>query len=182
MAKHMVICEQCGRRFDANTGSYYNSASRRYTCKSCATKIQNQQRAIQRQENAARRKAAADEREKRTGMRQSKGAMIAKLVFGVLFFISGIRQGNATGIIIGMALLAWGLVPYLKSRKLINPLSNVSDAVGRIKQAAQRGSKPDGSPTMNINRGSSNDEKWTCRWCGAVTSGDVCEYCNRKKE
>lgn len=87
MARHMVICEQCGRRFDANTGSYYNSASRRYTCKSCAIKIYNQQRAIQRQENAARRKAAADEREKNTGMRQSTGAMIAKIVFGVLFLL-----------------------------------------------------------------------------------------------
>lgn len=37
--KHMVVCEKCGKRFDANWGASYNSSSRRYTCPSCARKI-----------------------------------------------------------------------------------------------------------------------------------------------
>lgn len=35
MAKHMVTCVICGKRFDANRGGYYNGDSRRYTCKKC---------------------------------------------------------------------------------------------------------------------------------------------------
>lgn len=35
MAKHLVICVDCGTQFDANRGGYYDPLTRRYTCKRC---------------------------------------------------------------------------------------------------------------------------------------------------
>ena len=67
----------------------------------------------------------ADEREVLTGMRQSIGAMIAKIAFGLIFI--GVTfddsgeplsfGGRVVGLCIGGALLAWGLVPFLMARK-----------------------------------------------------------------
>ena len=65
----------------------------------------------------------ADERERVTGMRQSKAAMLVKIVVGVLFLFAAVSlavQGNISsfvcGLVIGGALVAWGLVPYLKAK------------------------------------------------------------------
>lgn len=70
-----------------------------------------------------RYKAEADERERVTGMRQSKAAMLVKIVVGVLFLFAAVSlavQGNISsfvcGLVIGGALVAWGLVPYLKAK------------------------------------------------------------------
>ena len=72
---------------------------------------------------AEERKAEADERERVTGMRQSKAAMLVKIVVGVLFLFSAVSlavQNNIPaflcGLVIGGALVAWGLVPYLKAK------------------------------------------------------------------
>lgn len=72
---------------------------------------------------AEERKAEADERERVTGMRQSKAAMLVKIVVGVLFLFAAVSlavQGNISsfvcGLVIGGALVAWGLVPYLKAK------------------------------------------------------------------
>ncbi|MBR3034972.1 MAG: hypothetical protein IKH87_10145 [Firmicutes bacterium] len=67
----------------------------------------------------------ADEREARTGMRQSKGAMIAKIVLGGLFLAVSLdtSDGNWTigyflfCLILGGGLIAWGLLPYLEARR-----------------------------------------------------------------
>ena len=65
----------------------------------------------------------ADERERVTGMRQSKTAMLVKIVVGVLFLFAAVSlavQGNISsfvcGLVIGGALVAWGLAPYLKTK------------------------------------------------------------------
>ena len=39
MSRHMVTCQECGRRFDANLGGSYSSKSRRYLCKNCTRSI-----------------------------------------------------------------------------------------------------------------------------------------------
>lgn len=56
-------------------------------------------------------------------MRQSKAAMLVKIVVGVLFLFAAVSlaiQGNISsfvcGLVIGGALVAWGLVPYLKAK------------------------------------------------------------------
>ena len=72
------------------------------------------------------REAAADEREAKTGMRQSKGAMIAKIVIGCLFFAAGFIEPEDSqwtigyflvALILAGAFLAWGLVPYMKAKE-----------------------------------------------------------------
>ena len=67
----------------------------------------------------------ADEREARTGMRQSRGAMIAKIVFGALFIWAGFDPSDGGWtfsyfvfcLILGCGMIAWGLLPYLEARK-----------------------------------------------------------------
>ncbi len=147
MAKHMVTCVHCGRRFDANMGAYYNSATRRYSCKACGKKVNQAYKRSQ-------RTAAADQREVRTGMRQSLGAMIAKIAFGAIFIISCIGSEIQTflvGLVLGGALIAWGLVPYLRARQQKQEAQAEQEA---IRSAPKQ-----------------------CKNCGAFTSGNYCEYC-----
>lgn len=159
MAKHLVRCVQCGRQFDANFGGYYNSSSRRYTCKKCYKKLKSASAKIRSQEKSAARTAAADAREARTGMRQSMGAMIAKIAIGALFVVSAFRTDSASsvlvGIIIGLALIAWGVLPWLKVRQ--------------AKSAADR--------EIIDQEAAASAELKMCQHCGAVSSGDTCEYC-----
>ncbi len=74
------------------------------------------------------REEAADEREAKTGMRQSKGAMVAKIVIGCLCIAAGFSKPEGeewsvgyflTAFIIGAALISWGLVPYMKAKKIM---------------------------------------------------------------
>ena len=149
--KHMVVCVECGRQFDASRGAYYDKNSRRYTCKSCLKKYN------------------ANVREKQTGMKQSMGAMIAKIAFGALFvliaLVNGIPKASEspaegitfilTGLACGAALLAWGLVPYLKTKKANDAAAAAAAAAAfELKNAPKK-----------------------CPACGAMTKGDVCEYC-----
>lgn len=118
MRKHIVTCVKCGRQFDTNEekGRYYPDSCR-YECGRC---VAEQKRAQKEQ----RKEKVSDERERKTGMRQSKPAMIAKIAAGVLFFLcsfSFLAQGElapfACGLGVAAALIAWGLVPYLKAKK-----------------------------------------------------------------
>ena len=147
-SKHMVTCRECGKRFDANWGGYYDRASRRYTCKKCGKHIL---KAYRNQNNVSK----AVEREERTGMRQSFGAMIAKIAVGILFVTTGFSSPEGgwtfgyflTALVTGTALIAWGLLPYLKARK---------------------------SRTVE------QENVKVCTSCGATGSGDTCEYCGSK--
>ena len=78
MAKHIVTCVKCGRKFDAEEGGVYYPESRRYACKKCVDNQKAAQSEREKARKAEERKAKADEREKNTGMRQSVPAMIAK--------------------------------------------------------------------------------------------------------
>jgi uncharacterized membrane protein YczE len=91
--------------FDAEQGGVYDSKSRRYTCPDCAAR-----------QYAAQVAALAKKQRRR---------MVIKLIFGVLFIISGfsaIGKYDAGTVIatllIGVALVAWALLPrILKARK-----------------------------------------------------------------
>lgn len=156
MAKHMVVCQNCGRQFDASSGGYYNKYTRRYTCKSCGRKINKEVKTRQ-----------ADEREARTGMRQSTGAMIAKIAVGLLFVVSAFATDSVgatlTGIVIGLALVAWGLLPWYKVKK------------------AELNAKKADAPDAAAAEAARLAEPWTCPACGADTKGDVCEYCGKPR-
>ena len=90
MKKHIVTCVKCGRQFDANEGGAYYPESRRYVCKHCVDKQKDIQKEQAKARKAAEREAEADERERVTGMRQSKTAMLVKIVVGVLFLFAAV--------------------------------------------------------------------------------------------
>ena len=148
MQKHMVTCVHCGRQFDANRVGYYDRRSRRYTCKSCGKKMQ------------------ADLNERSTGMRQSRGAMIAKIAIGAIFIIAGFSSPEGgwsigyflTALVVGGALIAWGLLPYLRAKK---EASAEAEARAEARIAAE-------------------NEPKVCPSCGATTKGRYCEYCGSK--
>ena len=76
MKKHIVTCVKCGRQFDANGGGAYYPESRRYVCKRCVDKQKSEQSDREKARKAEERKAEADERERVSGMRQSKAATV----------------------------------------------------------------------------------------------------------
>ena len=83
MKKHIVTCVKCGKQFDANEGGAYYPESRRYVCKHCVDKRKAEQAERNKARKAAEREAEADERERVTGMRQSKTATLRReLVYG----------------------------------------------------------------------------------------------------
>ena len=140
-SKHLVICVKCGKQFDANIGGYYNSHSRRYTCKSCG-------------------KAIKSATKKHSNKKQTKLAMILKIVFGILFVCAGFSSPDGgwsigyflTAIVIGALLIYWGLKPYLKGK-------NIS-----LFKSAQQPNDP------------AIDTK-TCPSCGTVGTGSFCNNC-----
>ena len=165
MAKRMVICVDCGRRFDAEAeGAKYDPSSRRYQCMECAQK--EEARVKQRRiENAGRADFSNIKKQK-------PGAMIAKIVFGILFVCVGMFGGDMefgarmVGIFLGLALLAWGLWPFLMAKKAIDEAKKRQQAeIDR--QAAEEAAK--------LNK------PWTCPACGAKTKGAACEYCGTEK-
>ena len=129
MAKHEVTCLKCGRRFDANEGGSYLPESHRYICKKCVDKQKSKQAEAEKARKAAEREEQAEaeqanEREARTGMRQSVPAMIAKIAAGAVVLIGSfplLAQESTIEFIVGVAIAAglavWGLAPYLKAKK-----------------------------------------------------------------
>ena len=104
--KHIVVCEVCGRQFDANKerGSY-DPDKRRYTCRTCCRAMNKP---------APKAKKSADPG-------KISAAMIIKIVIGVIFFFTAFTLDTAAeivvGIAIGVGLIAWALVPYIKAKK-----------------------------------------------------------------
>ena len=132
------------------------------------------------------RKEAADARERATGMRQSRGAMIAKIVFGALFLISGITTdwvnesdvSDPVGtmlfsIVLGLALIAWGVVPWLRAKKK-REAAQAELAAEKAELAAENAErKAQQQAALERER----NAPWTCNACGANTKGECCEYC-----
>ena len=104
--KHIVVCEVCGRQFDANKekGSY-NPDSRRYTCRTCYRAMNKP---------APKAKKSADPG-------KVGAAMIIKIVIGLIFFFTAFTLNGAAEVIVGLAivvgLIAWALVPFIKAKK-----------------------------------------------------------------
>lgn len=146
MTKRWVTCIECGRQFDVNhRGGYYDRKTKRYTCKSCGKKLQ------------------ADYNERTTGMRQSRGAMYAKIIFGAIFIIAGFSSPETgwtigyflTALVVGGGLIAWGLVPYIKAKK---------EAAAEAEAKAEAIQEELNTPKK-------------CPACGATSKGKYCEYC-----
>lgn len=143
--KHYVTCLNCGRTFDASKGGYYNASKRRYLCPKCG-------RQNKREQKAASKEYTASKRERKTGMRQSYGALIAKVAAGGLFLVVSFTMDSfgevCVGLILAAALIAWGLIPFFAAKK---------------RQEEQRRKEA--------------TRKRICPYCGATTKGQTCEYC-----
>ena len=96
----------------------------RYIFKTCVFNQNSKQLAPDIALKAAERVEQANEREARTGMRQSVPAMIAKIAAGAVVLIGSfplLAQESTIDFIVGVAIAAglavWGLAPYLKAKK-----------------------------------------------------------------
>ncbi len=145
--KRWRYCGQCGCRFDLNRGGYYQNSTGRYVCKTCVKTVNN----------ASVRK------------HQSTGAMIAKIAFGAMFIATGFTAAKEeespltfllVSLIIGIALIAWALVPYFQEKKV-----RQQEMLEEISEQQEEYNAPK-----------------TCKSCGATGTGDVCEYCGRHYE
>lgn len=93
----------------------------------------------------------------------STGALIAKAAAGVLFLVTGFTNLDrgfgflATAAIIGLALIAWGAVGFLNSKKAWEEYQ-----AGMQAQEQQR---------VRV-----------CKVCGARSTGSACEYCGSPLE
>ena len=100
---------------------------------------------------------------------KSIGGTIAKIAFGALFLAVGILPdsdmeagGHAAGIIIGLALIAWGVVPYIIAWREYK-----EDERDRLAAEARRRAEEE--------RIANAPHK--CPSCGATAHGNECEYC-----
>ena len=110
--KRVLTCYGCGNQFDANrVGGGYDKVKHKYYCPSCLKKIRKEEK-----------KAAVQERINRTGMKQTYLAMFLKIMFAVAFIGSAPAMTDTpnavqTSYAIGIALLAWGLLPFIFRKK-----------------------------------------------------------------
>lgn len=119
-----------------------------------------------RQSPVVRNQRAADYRQQQIGTRQSTGGMIAKIAIGALFVFAGFSSPEGgwsigyffTALVIGCALIAWGLVPHLSAKKKAKDDSLREEAL-----------------LLEI-----ENEPKICSACGATSKGKICEYCGSK--
>ena len=104
-----------------------------------------------------------------TNKKPKTGVMIAKIAAGLLFIYVGIAPdpefdagARGVSIIIGLAFVAWALVPYFSWKKRRQEvLEEIEKQEQEIKEMkAMLRNKPR-----------------KCPFCGANTKGSVCEYC-----
>ena len=97
-------------------------------------------------------------------MKQSKAAMIVKIVFGALFILSAPSVNGVTEVLIalaiGAALIAWAVVPFWKGRRELKRREAEKTAAETF--------------TANLTK--------VCPRCGATTKGAKCEYCGSPLE
>ena len=107
----------------------------------------------------------------------SLGGTIAKIAFGLMFIAVAVLPGEdamspgaaAVGIILGLALIAWGIVPYIlawHATKKAEEKINRIEADRRAEEEWQR---------QQIEKAESEPHR--CPNCGANAHGRECEYC-----
>lgn len=145
MPKHIVICKKCGRQFDASFGAKYDKKSRRYICHRCYNTNTT------------------------LWLNQKPWALILKAMMSFTFFLAAFspdteKEGwfstSVIAFLIGLAFLAWILIPFLKQRRI----------------------KAEEKETVEQIRKDIESKVKVCPHCGAHTKGSVCEYCGSPLE
>ena len=105
-------------------------------------------------------------------MDKSIGKMIAKIAAG-LFIIASMFSGNdvqfstvAVGLVVGLALIAWAIVPYLAEKKREKAMQ---DRLAATEEKRRR--------ELEAQLKAEAEKPKYCSKCGATTKGKVCEYC-----
>lgn len=104
------------------------------------------------------------------------GATIAKIAFGVMFLGVSFSDPGETdrtaflvvGLAIGLALIAWGILPWLRAAKEEKQLRLETER--RREEARLRAER----------KAEKENEVRICPNCGATSRGKVCEYCGSK--
>ena len=109
--QHVVTCYGCGSQFDANRGGAgYHRIKHKYYCPKCYKEIKREQKKLIQQERLLKR-----------GMKQSYIAMVLKIVFGIISLFSFLYDKDPDTkyifLLVGIILLAWGIVPFIKARR-----------------------------------------------------------------
>ena len=147
MAEQLVRCRKCGKVFDANQGGCYDRTLQGYLCGACMNTLSVRGRKM-----------------------PSTGGTVAKLAFGALFIVTAFTMDDAGGlgvsIIIGLALIAWGLLPWLRIRREQTAAQQSAAAERERLRAEKREAEQRELSEQKI-----------CPACGAPTKGRVCEYC-----
>ena len=97
------------------------------------------------------------------------GGTIGKIAFGAMFFAVGLlpdpgmdAAAHAIGVIIGVALIAWGVIPYIIAwHEYKEDEKTRLDAEARQRAEAERIA----------------NAPHKCPNCGATAHGSECEYC-----
>ena len=113
----------------------------------------------------------------KTVKRPSIGGTIAKAAFGVIFMsVSGSDPGESDPIgfvvmclTIGLALIAWALLPWLAFRR--EEKRRAAQEEERRREERQRRAEEKAERENAIK---------TCPNCGATGRGKVCEYCGSR--
>ena len=158
------ICGNCGKQIDADKEGYYDRHLQLWICHECAQKsLEDRKRRMI--ENAGRPDL--------TGIKKQKtGAMIAKFAVGALFICVGLFGGDMelgarlVGLVLGLALIAWGALPIIKTKKAYAEAEQRRQA-----EIARQAAEAEALRNM----------PWTCPACGAKTKGAACEYCGEPK-
>ncbi len=145
MADRTVHCALCGRAFDADREGYYDEAGGSWTCPQCMWKDVPPQTRWQ---------------------FGGWGKAIVKLAVGLIFLVTAFSMEETpsmlVGLVMGLAIIAWGLIPLLRSLLAFRSSQAQRQEAERQRRAAAR-------QRQNAVR--------TCPNCGASTKGPVCEYC-----
>lgn len=160
MAKRrMVTCMRCGAQFRPGKIIYhYDAKARRYICNSCYRYEQRGNRSFidkYKQQSAA------------SPIGQPVWAFVVKLLLGLVYFFSSFSDSapetyNVSKtflLILGVVFLVWAIVPIFVARA----------------RKAERQAAIENQIRVEVER--IENEPKRCPSCGAVTKGNVCEYC-----
>ncbi len=99
---------------------------------------------------------------------------IVKILFGLIFVAASFNEGQGVGYVIfclsiAAALIAWGVIPWLRYRKEEKLWQEEKD-----RQRAEEVRLREEEKKVRENR------VYVCPGCGATSKGKVCEYCGTK--
>lgn len=134
----MVKCKYCGYKFE-RVGKVFKQGTR-YVCWSCGRKynrnVEKYNRNIGKLKSAIskyNREVRKYNRVLKTGMKQTYFSMVLKIMFGAFLIYSVFDDKTADlqtlgcVIIVGILLILWGIIPFLRRKKLKARYQNALD-------------------------------------------------------